>query len=273
MGITGWIVDEAEVPEPRGTASFTGFMLANRADPGQGRTLGEVLGRAGAVPDRGGPEAQDPDDRMAAMVTRGYSPGLISQLSVRLSDVENELAGERAKLEAGVRRAEQVRQMHEAGRIRAWDIPGMLGDDLGDEGRVSQLQRQAASLRQQIDAASEAIAPPEQRDLDPLEAAAQRAHATFVEVTRARMAEAEAGVRRSGPRPFAGGHGVAVRSEVTCTECVMVGANPQESFLLHADPDAPIETELVGLSEMTVAAWGRQDQAERLDYGQAAITR
>ena len=32
--------------------------------------------------------------------------------------------------------------------------------------------------------------------------------------------------------------------------------------LIHQDPDAPIETELVDLSEMTVAAWGHQDQAQ-----------
>jgi hypothetical protein len=195
----------------------TTFLLANRADPGQGCTLGEVLARAGRAPDRDGPEAQDPDDRMAGLLTRGYSPGLISQLSMRLADAEAELQAERGKLEAGVRRAEYVRRAHEAGRITAWQVMEQLGDE-GDEGRVAQLERRAASLRQQIGAASEAITPPERRDPDPLEAAAQRAHDLFAEVTRAKVAELEAGVRHSEPRPFASA-GLSAADECTGPDC------------------------------------------------------
>ena len=161
MGVTGWLGAE----EPERSPGFADLILASRPEPGQGRTLEQVLARAAAAPDRHGDEhgPEDFDDRAAVMVTRGYSPGLISQLAARLSDVESELAGERAKLEAGARRAEQVRRAHEAGRIRAWDIPQLLGDD-GDPGRVEQLQRQAATLRQQIRQANEAITPPPQRD-------------------------------------------------------------------------------------------------------------
>jgi hypothetical protein len=261
---TGWLGNDepdGQAPQPRGTGGFTGFILANRADPGQGRTLGEVLQRAGQAPDRGGPEPQDPDDRMAAMVTRGYSPGLISQLSQRLADTSAELEAERGKLEAGARRAEYLHRAHEAGRLTAWQVMEQLGDE-GDETEVRRLERRAASLRQQIDAAAEAIAPPERRDLDPLEAAAQRAHAAFAEHTRALVAAAEARqARRPAARPFAG-RGLAVRSEVTCAECIKVGATPEQSVLIHQDPDAPIEAQFVDLSEQTLAAFGRQDQAE-----------
>jgi hypothetical protein len=235
MGVTGWIGEEPDRQAP--AMPTTAFLLANRADPEQARTLEQVLARALVVPDRSGPEREDPDDRYAAMVSRGYAPGLLSQLAQRLGDVSAELQAEREKLEQGAIRAGQVHRMHEAGRIRAWDIPAMLGD-LGDEGTVARLERQQASLQQQLDAASEAIAPPERRDPDPLEAAAQRAHAAFAEVTRARMAELEAGVRRSRPRPpFFAGRGVAVRSEVTCGGCKAAGIDPDTSFLIHSDPD------------------------------------
>src|SRR5690348_10734543 len=232
---TGWL--GADEPDAQGPAMpTTGFILANRADPGQGRTLGEVLARAELAPDRDDPEPEDADDRMAWMVTRGYSPGLISQLSLRLADVSAELQAEEEKLAKGVRRAEQVRQMHEAGRIRAWDIPNMLGD-LGDEGTVARLERQAASLRQQIDAAQEAIAPPERRDPDPFEAATSRAHTAFAEVTRQRMAEAQARqASRPAARPFAG-RGLAVRTEITCGGCKAEGIDADTSFLIHSDPD------------------------------------
>jgi hypothetical protein len=84
-------------------------------------------------------------------------------------------------------------------------------------------------------------------------------HQEFVSATRAAVAALGSGAPRQR-RPFGG---VARRSEVTCHECIKAGASPEESFLLHADPDAATESEMVGLSEMTVAAWGRQDQAER----------
>lgn len=236
MTATGWLGEgpDEQAPEPRGAGGFAGFILANRADPGQGRTLEQVLTRYAQAPDRDEPEPCDLDDKMAGLLTRGYSPGLISQLSVRLGDVLAELADEEAKIERGQRRGGHVRRAHEAGQISAWDIPGML-DDLGDEGRVRQLERQAASLREQIGQAHEAISPQRRRAPDPLEAASRRAHDVFREVTRQRMAEAEAG--RPAPRPFGSASsrgGTAVRSEpVTCPECVKCGFTAEQSFEVH----------------------------------------
>jgi hypothetical protein len=109
--------------------------------------------------------------------------------------------------------------------------PAALGDDLGDEGRVRLLERRAESLRRQIGEAHEAISPPSRRDPDPLEAAASRAHQVFAELTRQRMAEAEA--RRPEPRPFASRAGLPA-ADAECT-----------------GPDCP------------VCAWGRERDAER----------
>ena len=60
---------------------------------------------------------------------------------------------------------------------------------------------------------------------------------------------------------------------MTCHECIAVGASAEESWLIHQDPDAAIETEMVGLSEMTVAAWGRKEQAERRTSAGSVISR
>ena len=90
--------------------------------------------------------------------------------------------------------------------------------DAGDEGRVRLLERRAEGLRHQIADVTEAISPPERRAPDPLEAAASRAHAAFAEVTRARMAEAEA--RRPEPRPFASvSRGAGRSTEHTGPDC------------------------------------------------------
>jgi hypothetical protein len=76
-----------------------------------------VFARA-ARPDRP-PEPYDDDDRQAALLTRGYRPGLVNELQQRLGDVETELQGEREKIEKGAKRAEHVRRAQEAGRLRA----------------------------------------------------------------------------------------------------------------------------------------------------------
>jgi len=220
---TGWVGDEpdGQAPEPRRAAGFAEFILANRVPPEQrGSTLEQVLGRAALAPDRGGYEPEDDlDDRYAGMLTRDYDPGSLSRLSLRLADVSAALQEEQEKIERAERRAEQVRRMHERGQVRAMDIPNLLGDE-GDENRVRQLQHQEASLRRQLEEAAVAISPPSRRDPDPLEAASRRAHAAFVEVTRARMAEAEAGVRRSEPRPFASvSRGAGDGTEHTGSDC------------------------------------------------------
>jgi hypothetical protein len=234
MTTTGWLGEE---PEETHAAGFAEFILAHRAEPGAGRTLEETLARAAQADDRRGrEEPADPDDRMAALVTRGYRPGVSWELSQKLADTMAELEAEHDKIERGQRRAEAVRRAHEAGQIRAWDIPAALGDE-GDPGRVAQLERRAESLRRQIGDTQAMMAPPQARDPDPLEQATSRAHQAFVEATRARMAAAGTGVRAR--RPFGGRGVLAVRAdaEVTCRECIKAGATVEESFLIHHEPD------------------------------------
>jgi hypothetical protein len=177
MTRTGWLVGE-EPGETR-PVGFADFILKNRGAPGEGHTLEQVFARA-ARPDKP-PEPYDDDDRQAALLTRGYSPGLMSQLSQQLGDVQAELEAEREKVESGKRRAEHVRRAHDAGQLRAWDIPAALGDE-GDPGRVAQLERRAASLRAQIADVTEAISPPERQAPSPVEAAAQRAQQALAQV-------------------------------------------------------------------------------------------
>ena len=75
----------------------------------------------------------------------------------------------------------------------------MDGDD-GDEGRVAMLERRAESLRRQMGDAQNMIAPPQARNLDPVEAASRAAHETFRQATRAAWKAAQAD--RPAPRPF-----------------------------------------------------------------------
>lgn len=97
-------------------------------------------------------------------------------------------------------------------------------------------------------------------------------HQQYVAASRAAVAAMTAGTPRPARRPFGG---VARRSEppVECGECIAAGASWEESVMIHQDPDAPIEAEFVGLSEMTMAAFGRQDQAERRTYGYGLAVR
>lgn len=117
-----------------------------------------------------------------------------------------------------------------------------------------QLARRTESLRRQIAETAEIMAPQPQRVTDPFEQATQRAHQAFAEATRARMAEAAA----RAPRPF--GSGFAARSEpVTCPECIACDATPEESWLIHNDPQpmplpddwAPLDVE-AGRGEVNV---------------------
>ena len=262
---TGWLgADEPDEQAP--AMPTTGFILAHRGDPGQGRTLEQALARAEQAPGRADPEPEDFDARAASMLTRGYQPGAISRLAMQLQDTCTELAGEQEKLEQAARRARQVHAMHERGQIRALDIPAMLGDE-GDVGRVQQLHRQADSLRRQLDAAHEAMSPPSRRDPDPLEAVNRVGHAAYVEASRAAVAAVRAGTRRPERRPFAG-RGSAVRSEVTCGGCKAEGIDPDTSFLLHSDPDRHpgLDAEIDFVPDVP-------EQAERRHGGYAEIAR
>jgi hypothetical protein len=216
---TGWLgSEEPGETHAGGFAGYADFILAHRAAPGEGHTLEQVFARAAQARDRE-PERDDPDDRAAALVGRGYSPGRLSQLSQQLGDVQAELEAEREKIAAGARRAAVIHRAHEAGRLDAFAVMRAMDSvDEGDDARVRLLERRAASLRAQITDATEVMSPPERRAPDPLEAAASRAHAAFVEVTRARMAEAEA--RRPEPRPFASvSRGAGRSTEHTGPDC------------------------------------------------------
>ena len=198
MVATGWL--GSEEPGETRPVGFADFILKNRRPAGEGHTLEQVFARAAQARDRE-PERDDPDDKAAALLTRGYSPGLMSQLAQRLGDVEAELEAEREKIETAARRSRRIHQAHQAGRLSAFDVMRAMDFDEGDEGRVRQLERRARNLRQQIADATEMMSPPQRRDLDGVEAASRHAHQVFAEVTRQRFAEAQAG--RPEPRPFA----------------------------------------------------------------------
>jgi hypothetical protein len=179
---TGWQVSEE--PEEAPAAGFADFILKNRRAPDEGHTLEQVFARAAQARDRE-PErpGEDPDDKAAALLTRGYSPGMISQLSQQLGDVQAELEAEKELIEKGARRAAVIAQHHAAGRLGALGVMRALDEgDAGDEGRVRLLERRAASLRAQIADVRTAISPPERQAPGPVEAAAQRAQQALAQV-------------------------------------------------------------------------------------------
>jgi hypothetical protein len=198
MVTTGWIGEE---PGAGPALPVTNLMLSMR-QRGPGDVLEAARARSRADEAREAREeaaaARDPDEHAAVLVTRGYSPGLISQLSQRLADTAAELADENDKLEKAARRQKWAMREHAAGRVDVFRMQAMMDGDDGDEAQVRLLERRAESLRRQMAEAQEMIAPPQRRDLDGVEAASRHAHQVFAEVTRARMAEA----RRPEPRPF-----------------------------------------------------------------------
>jgi len=187
MVATGWISE----PDAAGPA----LPLTNMALARQHRGPGDTLARSRAAEAREirdeAAAAPDPDERAAGLIARGYSPGLASQLAIRLGDTLAELADEEAKLEKAARRAERMHREHEAGRLTGLAYLRAMGDDDdGDQDRVRLLSRRAESLRRQIAEASEAMSPPQRRERDGVEAAASRASAALAEVTRSQVAGA-----------------------------------------------------------------------------------
>jgi len=212
MVTTGWLTEEPdEVP----AMPVTQMMLdrqQHRAGP-----LETALARSRANEIREAREAAanapDPDERAANLVARGYSPGLLNDLSQRLGDTVAELEAEREKVSRGARRQEIAAREHAAGRADVWQMQRMLDGDFGDQAVVDRLERRADGLRRQIAEAQEMIAPPQRREENSVEAASRHAHQVFVEATRARMAEAqEQARRRPAPPPFAG-RGAATDAE------------------------------------------------------------
>jgi len=187
MVATGWISE----PDAAGPA----LPLTNMALARQHRGPGDTLARSRAAEAREirdeAAAAPDPDERAAGLIARGYSPGLASQLAIRLGDTLAELADEEAKLEKAARRAERMHREHEAGRLTGLAYLRAMGDDDdGDQDRVRLLSRRAESLRRQIAEASEAMSAPQRRERDGVEAAAARASAALAEVTRSQVAGA-----------------------------------------------------------------------------------
>jgi hypothetical protein len=183
MVATGWI---SEAPDAGPALPVTNFILSQRAAPAGPVTLGQAVGRVLGQAERpvrygAEPEREDPDERAAALVRRGYVPGQLYELQQRLGDVEAEAEAEREKIAAGAKRAEHVRRAYEAGQIRAWDIPAALGDE-GDEGRMRLLERRAESLRAQIADVTEIMTPPQARPLNAVEDASSRARRILADV-------------------------------------------------------------------------------------------
>lgn len=258
MSTTGWT---GEPPDAEAAAMpLSGLLMQNR-ERGPGDELLMAAARSAGAEARearlAAAGAPDPDERAAAMINRGLAPGMITDLGQRLAEVEAQLAGEEAKLERSARRSQRIQRDHAAGRITAFDIARTMGDgDDGDEAAVERLRRRAGRLRGQLADAQAAITPQQERVTDPLEAASRHAHQVFVEATRAKMAAAQAGL--PAPRPFGSPSrgGVAVRSEVTCSGCLDVGASPEESFLIHQDPEPPRIPAVIDDAEL--AEFGRQ---------------
>lgn len=199
MGVTGWL---GEAPDEVPPMPVTEMLLARqerRAGPLEVALAGSAASDIREAREAAA-NAPDPDERAASFVARGYQPGLLFELSQRLGDTTDALEAERDKLEKAARRAQFAAREHAAGRADVSRMLSMMDGDDGDESRVAMLERQAAGLRARIAEAQAMIAPPPQRDLDPVEAASRAAHEMFREVTRARMAAAEA--RRPEPRPF-----------------------------------------------------------------------
>jgi hypothetical protein len=228
---TGWLGGEgpeAEAPE----MPVTNMLLSgSRGEPQPGAVLAQSLARAAAAEAReAAASAPDRDEYCANLVARGYRPGLVSGLSMRLGDTLAEIAGEEDKLERSARRQERIHRDHAAGRITAFDIARMQGADIdeGDPRKLDGLRRRADLLRQQIAEAQEAISPPQARPLDGVESASRHAHQVFTEVTRARMAEAQ--TARPEPRPFASVSRGAAGTEHTGPDCeVCAWAEAQEA--------------------------------------------
>jgi len=228
---TGWTDEPPEAEAP--AMPLTERLLAMR-QRGPGDTLALALARSCDRPD----PVPDPDERAANMIAAGLMPGQVSDLAQRYADAVTAAQDERDKLEKSARRQERIARDHAAGRITAFDIANMPDPDggEGDEATAERLERRAESLRRQLAESAELMAP-QRAPEDPLQAASRRAHQVFTEVTRQRMAEAQA--RRAAPRerrPFgsASPGGAAVRSEpVTCPECIKCGFTAEQSFVVH----------------------------------------
>ena len=143
------------------------------------------------------------DQRATAQYLAGVQPGAAIARALAIQDVETEIATRQAEIDKLARRRDRLVQ----------------------EGRD---QDEAVSRSYTM------VQGPGLASRDGVEGAVQRAQAVARELqTEARI---EARVARRG-RPF--GRGAAVRSDggdVPCADCLAMGATPEESFLIHSDP-------------------------------------
>jgi hypothetical protein len=205
---------------------FAAFLGDIQSDPGDGKTLEQVF--APAMRAERPVEAFDGDERMASLLARRYRPGAASDAARKLADAQAQLAAVQEGNDAAVKRQARVQRDHQSGKISVFDIMRMdlAEPDLAEEAR---LQRRVDALRGQLADTSALVSPQREAPGDPLEETTRRAHRAYVEATRAQLAGDSTPVAR---RPFAGGD--AARSEqVTCPECLAIGADSAESFAIH----------------------------------------
>jgi hypothetical protein len=223
MGVTGWIAEDPDEAPPMPLTQLALARQERRASP-----LETALARSAADDARAAREAAanapDLDERAANLVVRGLAPGMISDLAQRLGDVMGQIEAENAKIEKGKRRQEHLHRAHAAGQITAWDILRGQDFDEGDPGKVAMLERRAQSLGRQLAEAQAMVSPPQQRDLDPVEAASRAAHEVFREVTRARWAEVQGGSRPRRERPPFGSVSRGASTEHTGPDCWVCAA-------------------------------------------------
>ena len=213
---------------------LTGLMMANR-ERGPGDTLAVALARSASADARAAQDARqyarDPDEIAAAMVSRGYLPGMTSGLAQRIQDAESALAGARQKREDHAKAIQRYSALRDKGQISVLDAAQRMDAAEGpDEAEISRLEKNLERLQHRQDQAQTAITGAVRGPEDPLEAASRRAHTAFVEATRAMLAQAEAGQPLTAPRPF----GSASRGGAA--ECPGPGCE-----VCAACPDGPCE--------------------------------
>lgn len=267
MTQTGWMGEE---PGGAPAMPVTARLLAGSrgSEPQPGAVLEQTLARSRAAEARQASEeaagAFDADEYASALVVRGYQPGMLSSLTMKLADTMAELDEEEDKIERAAQREQRTRQMHERGQLDVQGVIARMADtDDGDAHRADQLRRRAASIRTQIEEASAAIAPGQQRAPDMYEQAGRTAHQAFAEATRARMDAAQSGrPAPRAPRPFGSVSRGAAAEQLMCARCVEVGATPEQSYLIHQDPDAPAVVELAEAEAELAAAEAELAAAE-----------
>lgn len=136
----------------------------------------------------------------------------------------------------GRKRQEHLLRAQAAGQIDAFGIVREQAQDFdeGDPGRVAQLERRVESLKLQIEQAGHGHPAAAARP-GPGGAASRRAHETFRQVTRAKLARAET----RSPRPFGSvsrAFGDGHFDVPDCPDCAAAGITSEESARIDHRP-------------------------------------